>query len=96
MSKDDDDIILLKKEVSEIKKAYHIKKIGIFEENFCFDDNINFFVEFEKKSTLKLFNLIEILQELLHKKVNLLTSTSLNNIKNEKLKTKIKKSINYF
>ena len=92
--------LLLQKNKNTLKN-YGIKKIGLFgsavRNELTKESDIDIVVEFEKgKATMKNFILLsEFLENLLSRKVDILTPEGINSIRIKYIKDKIKREIEY-
>jgi len=92
--------LLLQKNKNTLKN-YGIKKIGLFgsavRNELTKESDIDIVVEFEKgKATMKNFILLsEFLENLLGRKVDILTPEGINSIRIKYIKDKIKREIEY-
>ncbi len=77
-----DVINVLKKHDPQIKKNYHVKRIGLFGSYVKHEENdesdIDILVEFEEPSLHNFMGLIDYLEKIFGKRVDLVTQKSLN------------------
>lgn len=77
-----DVITVLRQHEKEIKKNYHVKKIGLFGSYVRHKENeksdIDILVEFEEPTLHNFMSLIEYLEKIFGKRVDLVTQKSLN------------------
>lgn len=95
------DIIKILKEYEKEIKKYGIKKIGIFgsavRDELHEDSDIDIVVEFEEeKGTFENFGgLVDFLENILGREVDILTPGGIENIRIKYIKEKIKKEVEY-
>jgi len=83
----------------KLRQNYKVKKIGIFgsyargEQKEMSD--VDIVVEFEKPIGLKFFELADYIENLLGRKIDILTPAGINSIRVKKVAEDIKKSIEY-
>jgi len=93
-------IKLLRENLKEIKK-FGVKRIGIFgssaRDEIREDSDIDVLVEFERgKATFENFGgLVEFLENLFHREVDILTPEGIESIKIRSIKEKIKREVEY-
>ncbi len=89
----------LREELPILKKQFSIKRIGVFgsyaEETQLPESDIDIIVEFEKSIGLTFMDLIDYLENLFRKKVDILTSAGLKSIRIKKVAEDIESSIVY-
>ncbi len=77
-----DIMAVLKKHENEIKERYHVKRIGLFGSYAKHEENeksdIDILVEFENPTLHNFMGLIDYLENVFGKKVDLVTQKSLN------------------
>lgn len=77
-----DIITILKKHENEIKEKYHVKRIGLFGSYVRHEENdksdIDILVDFEEPTLHNFMGLIDYLESIFGKKVDLVTQKSLN------------------
>ena len=92
-------ITLIKKIYPHISKEFDVDKIGVFgsvAKNLANESSdIDIVVKFRKPIGLKFIELVEYLENLFQKKVDLLTEEGVKNIRNKKISTDIVKNIIY-
>jgi len=92
-------IALLKKELPHLKTIFGVKRIGIFGSYSKGvqkeDSDVDLIVEFERPIGLKFFELSEYIENLLGKKVDILTPPGIQSIRVKEVAENIKKSIVY-
>ena len=91
--------ILLKKELPHLRTIFGVKRIGIFgsysKDVQKEDSDVDLIVEFERPIGLKFFELSEYIENLLGKKVDILTPAGIKSIRVKEVAENIKKSIVY-
>ena len=93
-------IKLLRENLKEIKK-FGVKRIGIFgssaRDEIREDSDIDVLVEFERgKATFENFGgLVEFLENLFHREVDILTPDGIESIRIKSIKERIKKEVEY-
>ena len=89
----------LREELPNLKNRFNVKRIGVFgsyaEESQVLESDIDIIVEFEKPIGLSFMDLIEYLENLFRKKVDILTSAGLKSIRIKKVAEDIERSIVY-
>ncbi|MCX9083762.1 MAG: nucleotidyltransferase family protein [Candidatus Methanoperedens sp.] len=92
-------IAILRRELPHLKTIFGVKRIGIFgsysKEAQKEDSDVDLIVEFERPIGLKFFELSEYIENLLGKKVDILTPAGINSIRVKEVAENIKKSIVY-
>ncbi|MDO9514008.1 MAG: nucleotidyltransferase domain-containing protein [Elusimicrobiota bacterium] len=87
------------KENREVLKKYTVKKIGLFgsfvQNRQKVSSDIDFVVEFNKPSFDNLIGLIDYLEKLFGRKVDVLTSEGVKNIRVKKVAEDIKRNLIY-
>ncbi|PKN00006.1 MAG: nucleotidyltransferase [Elusimicrobia bacterium HGW-Elusimicrobia-2] len=87
------------KENREVLKKYTVKKIGLFgsfvQNRQKVSSDIDFVVEFNKPSFDNLIGLIDYLEKLFDRKVDVLTSEGVKNIRVKKVAEDIKRNLIY-
>lgn len=90
---------LLKKELPHLRALFGVKRIGIFGSYSKGvqkeDSDVDLIVEFERPIGLKFFELSEYIENLLGKKVDILTPAGIKSIRVKEVAENIKKSIVY-
>ena len=89
----------LREELPNLKNRFNVKRIGVFgsyaEETHVPESDIDIIVEFKKPIGLSFMDLIEYLENLFRKKVDILTSAGLKSIRIKKVAEDIERSIVY-
>lgn len=89
----------LREELPNLKNRFSVKRIGVFgsyaEKKQVPESDIDIIVEFEKPIGLSFMDLIEYLENLFRKKVDILTSAGLKSIRIKKVAEDIERSIVY-
>lgn len=92
-------IQIIKKEQTHLKSHFGVKRIGIFGSYSKGiqkeDSDVDLIVEFERPIGLKFFELSEYIENLLGKKVDILTPAGIKSIRVKEVAENIKKSIVY-
>ena len=92
-------IAILRRELPHLKTIFGVKRIGIFGSYSKGvqkeDSDVDLIVEFERPIGLKFFELSEYIENLLGKKVDILTPAGIKTIRVKKVAEDIKKSIEY-
>jgi len=90
---------ILRKKLPYLKEHYGVKRIGLFgsysKELQRPESDIDLIVEFDKPIGLKFIELCDYLEELLGKKVDLLTYEGVKNIRVKRVKRSISESVIY-
>lgn len=90
---------LLRKELPHLRSIFGVKRIGIFGSYSKGvqkeDSDVDLIVEFERPIGLKFFELSEYIENLLGKKVDILTPAGIKSIRLKDVAENIKKSIVY-
>lgn len=90
---------LLKKELPHLRALFGVKRIGIFgsysrgEQRE--DSDVDLLVEFEKPIGLKFIEMSEYIENLLGRKIDILTPAGIQSIRVKQVAEDIKKSIDY-
>lgn len=89
----------LREELPNLKNKFNVKRIGVFGsyagDTQLPESDIDLIVEFEKPIGLLFMDLIESLENLFEKKVDILTSAGLKSIRIKKVAEDIERSIVY-
>ena len=89
----------LKRELPYLKQKFKIKRIGLFGSYIKGeqrdDSDVDIFTEFEKPIGLEFMDLIDYLEKLLGKKVDIITPEGINSIRIEEVARNIERSIVY-
>ncbi|NVM03472.1 MAG: nucleotidyltransferase family protein [Candidatus Helarchaeota archaeon] len=89
----------LRGELPYLKQKFKIKKIGLFGSYIRGEQrdesDVDIFMEFEKPIGLEFMDLIDYLENLLEKKVDILTPEGINSIRIEQIARNIERSIVY-
>ncbi len=92
-------IAILRRELPHLKTIFGVKRIGIFgsysKDVQKEDSDVDLIVEFERPIGLKFFELSEYIENLLGKKVDILTPAGIKSIRVKEVAENIKKSIVY-
>ena len=92
-------IAILRRESPHLKTIFGVKRIGIFGSYSKGvqkeDSDVDLIVEFERPIGLKFFELSEYIENLLGKKVDILTPAGIKSIRVKEVAENIKKSIVY-
>ena len=92
-------IHLLQEKQDFLKREFGVSKIGLFgsyiQGKATSTSDIDLFVEFEQPLGFKFFELIDYLENLLDKKVDVLTPAGIQNIRQEHIAETISESIVY-
>ena len=92
-------IAILRRELPHLKTIFGVKRIGIFGSYSKGvqkeDSDVDLIVEFERPIGLKFFELSEYIENLLGKKVDILTPAGIKSIRVKEVAENIKESIVY-
>lgn len=90
---------ILRKEIPELKREYHIKRIGVFgsftKGTQTRKSDVDLIICFEKAPGLKFVKLSKYLEELLNRKVDVITPEGLKSIRTKEIRNDIEKKITY-
>ena len=89
----------MREELPYLKNQFSVKKIGLFgsyaEETQSAESDIDIIIEFEKPIGLSFMDLIEYLENLFKKRIDILTSAGIKSIRNKKIADDIRRGIVY-
>ncbi|HCN38238.1 MAG TPA: nucleotidyltransferase [Bacteroidetes bacterium] len=89
----------LLEELPHLRQKFNVEELGIFGSglNVPLDkaNDLDFFIKFKRPVGLKYFELIDYLEKIFNKKVDVITPEGLKSIKNKTIKDNISNSILY-
>ena len=92
-------IEIIKKNKSFFKENFHVKKIALFgsilKDDFKPDSDVDLYIEFEKPIGTRFIHLIDYLEKILGRKVDVLTPGGLKTIRILEIKNSIQQSLKY-
>jgi hypothetical protein len=92
-------IQLLRRSLPELKDRFSVSKIGVFgsyvKGNQSDNSDLDIYIEFDRVPGLEFMELTELLENIVQKKVDLLTPSGLKSIRNDRIRNDIEQSIIY-
>ena len=92
-------IQLLRRSLPELKDRFSVSKIGVFgsyvKGNQSDNSDLDIYIEFDRVPGLEFMELTELLENIVQKKVDLLTPSGLKSIRNNRIRNDIEQSIIY-
>lgn len=92
-------ISILKEHKTYLKDNFHVKKIALFgsilKDEIVNESDIDLYIEFEKPIGTKFIHLIDYLENILGRKVDVITPGGLKTIRIVEIKNSIQKSLKY-
>ena len=92
-------IQLLLRSLPELKDRFSVSKIGVFgsyvKGNQSDNSDLDIYIEFDRVPGLEFMELTELLENIVQKKVDLLTPSGLKSIRNDRIRNDIEQSIIY-
>jgi predicted nucleotidyltransferase len=96
---DKDIVEIIRKELPYLKKIFGVKRIGLFgsfaRETPQADSDVDILVDFEKPIGLKFMDLADYLEQILGRKVDILTPEGIRSIRVKEIAQEIERSIVY-
>ena len=92
-------IRVLRRSLPELKDRFSVSKIGVFgsyvKGNQSDNSDLDIYIEFDRVPGLEFMELTELLENIVQKKVDLLTPSGLKSIRNDRIRNDIEQSIIY-